>query len=370
MVRDFNAELRREEALQRAEGMPDRVQRSIWLRVRASIEQHQAEPRRARLPGLALALAAAAVVAVLTIFALRAPSQLGEFQVALGSDDLEAHVRGGVVEIERGATTLVDPTTGATLETVGPVALRREPSGVRVVRGRTNISVPRRAAGAVPVNILVSHGVIEVMGTAFSVVQGPSEGSVLLREGRIQFRGEGRALTLRPGERLSWPLRASLPPASSASSLPEPSLSPAPGVKPSPSAEFSPRPFAEPLPSGRTPTIALPSTSPPSSPSVPNGAASASPAEALLDRVEALRGRHQFEAAARELERGIPAQPRAVRERLSFELGSLFTHQIHDKRRACAHWAAHERNFRGGRYREEVARSQRALGCGGEPNTP
>ena len=368
MAPDFDAELRREEARRLAEGMPDRVQRSIWLRVGGSIERRQHEPQRTRIPRLIGAFAAAAVVVALAVFALRAPSQLGEFQLARGSDDLEAHVRGGVVEIERGASTLVDPTTGVTLETVGPVALRREPSGVRVMRGRTNITVERRAPGAAPVTILVSHGAIEVMGTAFTVVQGPSGGSVLLREGRIQFRSQGLALTLRPGEELTWPLRASPSSPPPQSSVVPPTASPPSAVQPTPAGATSPRVAVE--PSAETPRTTAPSVSPPNSPSAPKAASSASSTEELLDRVEALRGRRQFEAAARELSRGIPAQPSAMRERLSFELGSLYTHQIHDKDRACSHWAAHERNFHGGRYREEVARSQRALGCGGEPNTP
>jgi transmembrane sensor len=59
-----------------------------------------------------------------------------------------------------------------------------------------------------------------------------------------------------------------------------------------------------------------------------------------------------------------------MRERLSFELGSLLTHQLHDARRACAHWAWHERSFRGGIYRDEVARSRDALKCESGSKTP
>jgi transmembrane sensor len=359
MARDFAVELRREEALREAEGIPDGVRRSIRSRIEKSIERRQGGPRRAR--GLLFVGAAATLVilAALAVFELRAPSHLGEFQVARESDDLRAQVRGGLVEIERGAITLVDPATGATLETSGPVALRREPSGVRVVRGRTNVSVPKRAPGASPVTILVSHGAIQVLGTAFTVVQGPSGGSVLLHEGRIQFRsGDGVVLNLRPGEELTWPLASPSAPAS-----------PTPAPQPSAGITLSPRERTAPQPSAQAPNAAAPSASPTSAPSAPQAASSAS-TEELLERVEALRGRQQFEAAARELARGIPSQPKGMRERLSFELGSLLTHQIHDRRRACAHWAAHARNFQGGRYREEVARSQRALACEGGPNAP
>jgi transmembrane sensor len=359
MARDFAAELRREEALREAEGIPDGVRRSIRSRIEQSIERRQGGPRRARAPLFVGAVAALVILAALAVFELRGPSHLGEFQVARESDDLRAQVRGGLVEIDRGAITLVDPATGVTLESSGPVALRREPSGVRVVRGRTNISVQKRAPGASPVTILVSHGAIQVLGTSFTVFQGPSGGSVLLHEGHIQFRGEDNVVhNLRPGEELKWPLASPSAPAS-----PTPSPPQSAGVAP-------PRVRTAPQPSAPTPIAAAPSTSPTGAPSAPQAAPSASSTEELLDRVEALRGRHQFEAAARELARGIPSQPKAMRERLSFELGSLLTHQIHDRRRACAHWAAHERNFQGGRYREEVARSRRALACEGGPNAP
>ena len=91
----------------------------------------------------------------------------------------------------------------------------------------------------------------------------------------------------------------------------------------------------------------------------------------LLERVEELRSRHQFEAAARELRATIPAtQPGPLRERLSFELGSLLTHQIGDVRRACAQWSWHEHHFPGGLYREEVSRARHALACSGRPAGP
>ena len=360
MALDFTAELRREEALREAEGIPDRVRRSIRSRIEKSIERRQGGPRRARAPLLVGAAATLVIVAALAVLELRAPSHLGEFQVARESDDLRAQVRGGLVEIERGAVTLVDPPTGVTLETSGPVALRREPSGVRVVRGRTIITVQKRAKGASPVTILVSHGAIQVLGTTFTVVQEPSGGSVLLHEGRIQFRSAGNVvLNLRPGEQLTWPLASPSAPAS-----------PSPATQQSAGVALSPRERTAPQPSARAAIAAAPSTLPTGAPSAPQVAPSSSSTEELLDRVEALRGRHQFEAAARELARGIPSQPKAMRERLSFELGSLLTHQIHDRRRACAHWAAHERNFLGGRYREEVARSRRALACEGGPNAP
>jgi transmembrane sensor len=168
------------------------------------------------------------------------------------------------------------------------------------------------------------------MGTAFTIVQGASEGHVALRAGSIRFRDtDGAVVGLRPGEELSWPLPAPVPAAN---------RSPA-AVGPPPAA----------------------TATPPSRP----GPATATSTDQLLERIEELRSRNQYEAAARTLRRAIPAQPAPMRERLSFELGSLLTYQMHDVHRACAHWASHQRRFQGGRYRDEVMRARRALACPG-----
>jgi transmembrane sensor len=80
-------------------------------------------------------------------------------------------------------------------------------------------------------------------------------------------------------------------------------------------------------------------------------------------RLDVLRSRKEFEGAAWLLGEGLQTQPPAMRELLSFELGSLPTHQIRDTRRACAHWAWHERQFVRGRYDAEVNRAQASLDC-------
>lgn len=202
--------------------------------------------------------------------------------------------------------------------------------------GEHEIDPPRAA----PAAVLVSHGAIEIMGTAFTVVQEPAGGRVALREGSIRFQAaDGRVVSLRPGEVLAWPL----PP---------------------------PAPLASPTPAAPAPPPALvprsPAARPPAAFAAPAAAATLPPPAAdlaLLDRIDELRSRRQFESAARALRRAIPVQPEPMRERLSFELGSLLTHQIGDARRACAHWARHDLRYPDGRYRNEVARARRGLGC-------
>jgi transmembrane sensor len=343
MSRDFELELRQEEALRQAEGIPPNVRRSIRARVERTVSAgtERADGNRGWFRTVGLAVAVTVVAAGLSLVILRDSTHLASFELARKSADLAARVNSGLVEIDRGKATLFDAASGVTLETTSPAALRREASGVRVVRGRMKVRVLRRVPGSPPATIYVSHGAIEVMGTAFTVTQGVSDGSVALHEGSIRFLSAGHApVTLRPGEALSWPFPL------------------APETAPAAPSTAAPVPAPVPAPSGAP--LASPSSS---ALPAPRPSASARSSEELLNYVEELRSRHQFEAAARELSRGLASQPASARERLSFELGSLLSHQIRDPRRACAHWVRHERQFHGGVYRDQVEAARRALDC-------
>jgi len=358
MARDFDAELRREDEVRRAEGIPDGIRQAIWARLERDVTRDGRTRRSVRAAGLSFAGVAAALALGVAVVSLRAPAaRLGELQVLRRTEDLVARESAGLVEIERGTAVLSDPVNGTTMENAGPVALRREGGGVRIVRGRVDVTVAHRAAGAPPAIVFVSHGAIEVMGTAFTIVQGASSGRVILREGHIQFRGNaGTPIRLRPGEELVWPV----PVASTSTSPAEPAAA---SNEPTPPREAAPGaggPGARP-PSGAAPGPVRAARRP---------AAGARSLDELLEHVEELRSRHQFNTAARELRAAIPSQPAPLRERLSFELGSLLTHQIGDARRACAQWRWHERLFPGGIYRDEVARARRALACPGGPAGP
>lgn len=330
--RDFEAELRAEEAARQAEGIPLGARREVWARLERLSHRRSTPPAR---PRRAMTIAAAVAVTVagfaVAVVALRPVARLGELEVASRSGDLAARVEGGLVVIEGGAATLVDRPSGLSIQTVGPVSLRREAQGVRLARGRIDVTAAHRPPAAAPATIFVSHGAIEVMGTAFTVVQEPTRGQVVLREGAIRFRStEGAVLSLRPGETLAWPL----PPAASS---PPPTLVPSPAPARAPAAP-------------RAPVLAPVTSRPPTD-------------EELLEHVEELRSRGRFEQAARALRRALVGRPNPTRERLSFELGSLLTHQIADARRACAQWAWHERHFPDGRYQHEVASARAALAC-------
>ncbi|WP_143195786.1 FecR domain-containing protein [Archangium sp. Cb G35] len=323
--RDFRAELRREDQLRREQGLSPAARARLWSRLRDAREPKPA--RHKRLVWLMLAAPAAALA--LAVFFWSAPSarSLGGLELAQATPGLRVREDAAGVEIQTGEAALVDDARGLALRNLGPLVVRREPSGVRLVRGRAEFSVERRKPGALPAVVLVSGGAIEVMGTRFTVEEREVGGAVTLHEGAILFRRlTGEVVQLRPGQTLGWPVEVVSP-------EPEP-----------------PQPLA-------TPGPVAASSSP------PTAAARAPSVGEILRELEVLRGRHEFEQAARYLEAAMRKQPAATRERLSFELGSLLTYQLEDAQRACAHWARHERQFQRGRYAESVQRARETLSC-------
>ncbi|NTX07273.1 FecR domain-containing protein [Myxococcus sp. CA040A] len=334
--RDFRAELRREDPLRREQGMPPAVRARLWSRLRNSRAPKPAWHRRPVFWGLA----ASAVALAFAVFFMRAPSarSLGGLEVARASVDLMAREDAAGVMIEGGEAALMDVARGITLRNQGPLVVRREPSGVRLVHGRAEFSVNHRQPGAPPAVVLVSGGAIEVMGTRFTVEERGGEGTVTLHEGAIAFRGlSGAVVPVGVGQTLAWPVAVPSEPALPESAPPE-SGRPAPLAAPSPKLA----PTRVPSTPVRTPS-----------------------AEDVLRELEVLRGRHEFEQAARYLEEAMRKQPVATRERLSFELGSLLTYQLKDARRACSHWARHEQQFQRGHYAEAVQRARGTLACEG-----
>jgi hypothetical protein len=90
----------------------------------------------------------------------------------------------------------------------------------------------------------------------------------------------------------------------------------------------------------------------------------AEPVENVVMRVAELRSRGLYAEAAAELGRALRAgYDGGAEERLSFELGSILTHHIGDRARACRHWTAHLRRHGGGRYSREIALAEATAGC-------
>lgn len=298
----------------------------VDARVRARLERGPRSPLRALL---LVAAAGTALIILGVSFAPRAPQTLGGFATRDGSETLEAHVLEDTrVQIARGSVTLVDEAEGATLGLATGAEVRRRPQGAEVLAGTVQFEVAHRNAG--PYSVSVSGGVIEVVGTRFVVKEQGSSGEVRLEQGVIRFHAkEGTVVTLAPGEHVSWPVAVVVPPP------PEPQI-PAP-TRP---AVVAPRPLA-PAPAPQVTSV-----------------------EEILSNVASLRSRGRFEEAATVLTSALKEPLNAsTRERLSFELGAILSHQLNDPLRACAHWARHLDEFPQGRYLQAVTTERGELKC-------
>jgi transmembrane sensor len=342
---EFEAGLRAADAAFASHDLP----RDFERRLRQRLAEARPRPWGVAWPRwqLGVALAAGLVVAVGVAFVVRMgqvrPARLGEWVVASATPDLRATVDPqGLLAIEGGACTLEDVEWTATLDIANHARLRREPRGIRVMSGTVSVRVAKRPPGAAVVQVLVSHGVIQVVGTRFTIVQGERGGRVTLHEGVIRFvRGDrdagdagGEVVELRAPQSLTWPPEPAPPP---------PATAPASGP-----LEDAGRGRRETRRAAPPPSTLRPEQLP-----------------EFLEGVAALRSRGQYDEAVRELRRRLPtAQGRATRERLSFELGSILTYQLQDRPSACAHWRWHREAFRPHRYAALVRQAEQRAGCG------
>ncbi len=313
-------------ALQKETLSPDAV-----ARLDQALEKAQGGGNKRRLWVASAFVAAAACLVVAVILARPQPersTRVGGFALSERTPDLSVHTaEDGTVVIEGGGCTLHEPAEAITARVDGLARLKREPQGVRVVRGRVEFQVAKRPSKSSPARVLVSGGAIEILGTRFRVDQDDTGGTVMLFEGSIQFRApDGRVLPLAPGQTLRWPVVAAAP---------TPELAPAP--VPAPKRHPRPTTVREPQP-----------------PQV----------EALLHRLAGLRTRGEYDTAIRELRVALGRSlPESSRELLEYELGSLLTYQLADPQRACEHWTRFTRRFKSGRYAAEVQAAQETMRC-------
>lgn len=346
MPRDFRQALREADRKNAEAGMPADVDR----RLREKLGLVEAPKRSFSFNWQPFALAAAVAAVILLVVGLYrpAPKSVGEFAVREASGDFKAERIGDEVRITSGIATLVDETEGIALSAATPGKLKKETGGVRVVAGTFKTAVVKRKAASNPARVLVSGGAIEVLGTQFTVVQDAGDGgNVTLHEGSIRFvANDGRQVTMTPGESLSWPL----PPPPPKVAVPEPPVAvDPPALDPTPTA-------AKPL----VPAVRHPLT--PAAQPEPE----AEKIEDLLQRIDLLRSRGQFDTAASELSKALQAGYTATtRERLSFELGTIWSRSGSDPERACSHWREHSKRFPSGRYDREIEQAVKRLGCPG-----
>jgi len=331
-TRSFVDELRR---LDR-ELASERLSPDAEARLRALVETGVSPARRARASGLRVALAGGLALLLLVAGALwwlgrraPAPRALEGFEVVAGKAEPDRRRVRCV-----GRCTLRAPGLGARLELGEAATVRRHTDDrIELLAGRATVAVRKRPRGAAPLRVQVSHGVIEVLGTRFTIWQEERGGRVELHRGSIRFRApDGRTRLLAPGQSLSWPL------------APEQPAPPAPATpEPPPSADTT-RPGAtlRPAPPRLTPEAA----------------------ESLLDEVERLRSQGRYREAAGRLRESLHrVAERPTRERLSYELGTILTHHLRDSAAACRHWRRHLRRFGTARYGREIDEARRTLGC-------
>jgi transmembrane sensor len=328
-LREADGELRKEQLSQEAD-----------RRIREILAGEAKRPS----PWLRLVWApVAAAVVVLLVWALwpRHPSteeprpQLAGFKLTRGEVDRE---QGKRLRCRTASCTLEAPGIETRLELSKHCVVTRSERAIQLVRGELTVEVKPRPQGKT-VRVLVSHGVVEVTGTRFTLRQDPEGGWVKLERGAIRYvSNDGRTVALRPGQRLDWPL----PPREPPTTQPVP-----PPQKNTPLTQHD---------------AGSPSTPEPKKPRP--GPLDEQATQALLEQVERLRSQQRYARAARLLRKSLPRiADRTTRERLSYELGSLLTYQLKQNDRACRHWKRHLRSFSPTRYRADVERARKLLDC-------
>ena len=86
-------------------------------------------------------------------------------------------------------------------------------------------------------------------------------------------------------------------------------------------------------------------------------------AEAVITELSQLRRNGAWTDAVKLLERELSRGAPDTRERLSFELGLIYTWQLKDPAAGCAHWVQHQKEYPQGRFATEVERAAGTLGC-------
>jgi len=347
--RDFD------EAIQQARAELDAAELSPMAdrRIKARLFDGAAEVKAPRGRSLRLGLAFASVAVVLlvvigAVFVDRTGSQrAGGFQTLSASSDFRHAVDdGGAVHVSSGQAELVEPEQGVTLRVGESAVVAREPDGVRISRGRVELSVRKRPKDQGPLRVRVSGGSIEVFGTRFTVIEHGERGEVQLHEGSIGFRPEdGELVMLEPGQRLEWPLA---PPAAVEPDAPGPSGNET-GVEQA-DGERLELSGANAAPRSRVRTLSK--------------SEATVKTDTLLREIASLRTRGRYREATQQLERGLTWKlPHASRELLSYELGAILTWQLRDQAAACAHWDRHQRSFSGKRFAKEISNARATLTC-------
>ncbi|MFT3707112.1 MAG: FecR domain-containing protein [Archangium sp.] len=340
MARDFKAAL----VAADAQLLDERKLRAMRSRLDARLFR-PARPVSWFMPMVALTASALVGFVIVRLLAPAPIASVGGFELPNAAQEPQVQIsREAAVELAPDIS-VIDRSRGVTISSLARTTLRREARGIRLLEGRAVFEVKKQPDSVV--RVLVSGGSIEVHGTRFTVLEnGVGSGSVELHEGVIDFIDEGGlSHVMKPGDVLTWP-RAPEPP---------------PAQLDTPTAEADEEFELTPLGPIRVPKKK-------------KSAAKPSDidwrlfdqrvhAQAVITELTQLRQAGQWNDAVRLLERELNRGAPDTRERLSFELGLIYTWQLKDPVAACAHWKQHRREYPEGRFDVEVDRALETMGC-------
>lgn len=347
---DLVALLEELEQERQAEGMPVGARNRLQLAITKHESHRQARWRR-WVPAASFVAGAALVLAVVGsrwVESADAPvvsapiASVAAPQPAVGAFHVEGPSAGCLVRTDDDAAELGAHcslvASHMTVQAWEAATVRTEGRNVHVRSGKVFFEVEKVPRGESAVEVGVSHGTIEVIGTRFAVEQQDAGGHVDLLEGKIRFHHrDGRVEDVLPGQRLSWgdpALEIARAESELATALVEP-----------PGAESVVEPVVEP---DRRRSRAR---------------GTDAQAAAIIERVTELRANKRFGAAITELRRALRRSwDGRTAQVLSYELGELLR-AAEDPLGACEHFVGHQRKYPKGRYASAVDRVLERLDC-------
>lgn len=300
--------------------------------LRRRVDATLAEAPRWRGPwavgGLAGAVAMAAAVAAFVFWIRPTPDastwysvQSGERCVSSAGDHGElriTHTSCGPVVIALGDDSVQMLSRGA---------IKRSRGAIRMIQGRARFQVKPRRRTQRRFRVLVSHGMIEALGTAFEVNQRRDDGQLRVTSGVVRFLyRDNTQVRVEAGEEIRWPRQkaSEQPPAGEGS------------IKEKSEQRRRPRALGP-----RDP-------------------------DTLLKRYTQLVSQRRYNDAVILLRDALRDRrlPRDHQARWSFQLGVLLEDSLGRREAACRHWREYVTQFEQQRWKDEV--QERLRRCQGQ----
>lgn len=228
----------------------------------------------------------------------------------------------------------------------GEVQLTPLEQGLRVERGEVFVDVDPRRPRSFPVRLWVSGGVIEVVGTRFTIREFSTHGEVTLHKGSIRFSPDdgGEPVMIEPGQTWRW---GAAPDDVDVQPLPDIDDS-QPDVSPDDTSAV------------RT-SVSKPERRRPRTPEQVEEEARLTARD--MRTVRRHRRLGERGDAIKLLDAlSTRTSSSTTREVISYEKGDILS-EMDDVKRQCAHWRRHLKRFPKGRYVTQVQSRHDALTC-------